>query len=158
MPTALVRLCPEPTPFSRALIGDFLMAAALHQVERVRNFIEVGGIPADAATFDGKPTAICYVVLKPHRELMHYLVSRGARVNQIDAVGMTPLHYAVLGGCEYCISYLVSRGADLNRANFCGNTPLALTLDKPHLRDCREMLERRGASLIPGSPILNRLH
>lgn len=153
----MVKWDPVDTSFNRDVVREFLMAAALHQFERIRNFIEGVGIPPDA-TFGGKPTAICYVVLKPHQALVHYLISRGARANQMDAVGMTPVHYAVLGGCEYCVSYLISLGAQLNEADHCGNTPLALAQGKPKSRGCHELLERRGAGLVPGLPLKQRMH
>ena len=142
---------------SSALIREFLFAAALHQIDRVKNFIEIDGLHPDA-TYRGKPTAICYALLKPNWNLMNYLFIQGAEVNQADSVGMTPLHYAVLGGCEYCLSEVTARGAQVNVGNKCGKTPLAMTLDKPHLSDCREMLTHLGGSLIPGYPAISRLH
>ena len=89
---------------------------------------------------------------------MNYLFIQGAEVNQADSAGMTPLHYAVLGGCEYCLSEVIARGAQINVGNKCGKTPLAMTLHKPHLNDCREMLTHLGGSLIPGYPGVSQLH
>lgn len=133
------------------------MAAALQQFERIQHFIEVEGLHPDA-TFEGKPTAVCYALLKSNIRLVRYLFSKGAQVNQADVVGMTPLHYAALGGCEYCLATVIGLGASLNVANRCGKTALAMTLDKPNLGGCREMLTGHGASVVPGCSVMSRLH
>ena len=129
-----------------ARIQEFLVSAALHQTLRVRHLIEVEGLHPDS-THRGKPTALCYAVLKPNIGLMEYLTGQGADVNHIDGMGMTPLHYAAIGGCEYCAAHLISRGAALNRLNKCGRTPLAEMLERPYSEGCYEFLRRHGAGL-----------
>ena len=74
-------------------VKNFLIAAALQQSELVRYFIEIEGLHPDAK-WDGKPTAICYAVLKKNPPLLMYLLEKGANVNHVDVLGMTPLHYA----------------------------------------------------------------
>ena len=127
-------------------VKDYLVSAALHQLDRVRHFIELQGLHPDT-TSRGKPTALCYAVLKPHHGLMNYVLSKGADINHRDGMGMTPLHYAALGGCAYCLACLINHGARINAENHLGQTPMALTLDKPHLAQSREFLQRYGASL-----------
>ena len=129
-------------------VKDFLVSAALHQVDKVRDYVERIGFHPDTS-YGGKPTALCYSVLKPHHDLMGFLVERGADINHVDRMGMTPLHYAALGGCDYCLAYLVSLGTPLDPVNRCGQTPLALAVDKPRLVNTAEYLRRCGASLDP---------
>ena len=136
---------------------DFLVAAALHQMDRVRGFIETQGLHPDS-TYGGKPTALCYAVLKPYPRLMTYLLDRGADANHTDIMGMTPLHYAALGGCAYCLATLIGRGAVLNRCNKSGATPLAMTLHKPQLESCRDLLLRYGAAMKEIAPAPRRFH
>lgn len=142
---------------AESTIREYLVASALHQIERVRFFVETEGLHPDS-TYRGKPTALCYSVLKPYPCLMEYLCEKGADVNNTDILGMTPLHYAALGGCEYCIGYLIGAGAQLNTANKCGDTPLALTLNRSDLASCREFLQRHGASLARTVPQPPRFH
>ena len=139
------------------IVRELLIAAALHDVNTLRHLIEIEGLPADA-TYAQKPTALCYALLKPHHPMMEYLVGKGADIMYADGLGMTPLHYAALGGCEYCISYLINLGAPINRPNNSGKTPLALTENKPHLVDCREFLQRVGGAYEQSSSVVRKLH
>ena len=132
-------------------VKDYLAAAALHQIDKIRYYIECQGLHPDA-TYGGKPTALCYAVLKPNYELMCYVIERGADANHIDQMGMSPLHYAALGGCERCLASLVRHGAFLNATNRCGQTPLALAMTRPGLAGAMEFLRRCGASLDPAAP------
>lgn len=138
-------------------IKDFLAAAALHQVHKVRDYVERIGVHPDT-TYGGKPTALCYSVLKPHHGLMTYLVEQGADIAHNDQMGMTPLHYAVLGGCDYCLAYLVSVGAPLDPMNRTEQTPLALATNNPRLVSAAEFLRRCGASLDPAVPGARSFH
>ena len=142
---------------AEATLKAFLVAAALHQMDRVRGFIETQGLHPDS-TFGGKPTALCYAVLKPHHCLMEYLLERGASIKHEDMMGMTPLHYAALGGCAYCLATLIGRGAELNRCNKSGATPLALTLHKPQLAASRDLLLRYGAAMEETAPAAPSFH
>ncbi|MEM7210044.1 MAG: ankyrin repeat domain-containing protein [Pseudomonadota bacterium] len=121
------------------VIKRFLAAAALGQVAMVRYFIEQEGLDPDA-TYNGKPTALCYAVLKPNHELLDYLIGLGADLESVDKLGMRPLHYAAMGGCLYCVSYLIAQGAQVNADSHSGKTALTVTEGKPHLAECREYL------------------
>lgn len=131
------------TPHSN--IREFLTAAALQQIEMVRYFIEIEGMHPDA-TWDGKPTAICYAALQRNTELLRYLAERGAAINHADAMGQTPLMYATLAGWEYGVAMLIALGADLDRCNCRGETALALAHRCARGRACRELLFRHGAA------------
>ena len=153
----------EPAPAAReapvaeGVIKDYLVAAALHQLERVRHFIECRDLHPDT-TYGGKPTALCYSVLKPHHALMTYLIGKGADPDRLDQMGMTPLHYAALGGCEVCLAALVVCGAKLSGGNRRGQTPLALALTRPSLAGGAEFLRRCGATLEPSLAGPRRFH
>ena len=122
---------------------QLLIAAALHQTARVRYFIEQLGLCPNS-TYGGKPTALCYVVLKPNHTIMRYLLESGADTSAQDALGMTPLHYAVLGGCQYCVTSLINAGAALNTPARSGKTPLDCALDRLALQPIAHYLVRVG--------------
>lgn len=129
-----------------AVVEDFLIAAALQQPYKIRYYIERIGLHPDT-TREGKPTALGYAALKPNLGLITYYLERGADVNHADAMGMTPLHYAAMGGCAACLACLVSGGADINRRNRGGETPLASALYRARRRSqrCVELLRCYGA-------------
>lgn len=126
------------------LVVEFLMSAALHDLEAVKRFIEEKGIHPDA-TVGKKPRALCYSVLKPHIPLMTYLLAKGARPNSVDGMGMTPMHYAAMGGDEYCMAFLVSRGARIDMQNAMGETARDICERVPRLANSREYLVSLGA-------------
>ncbi len=105
----------------------FLLAAALDQAEVVIDCVSGGRIPVDA-TWSGKPTALCYAALNGNAELLSYLLLAGADVGFRDALEMTPLHYAALGGCEACWRSLCAMGASPTARNRYGRSPTALRL------------------------------
>ncbi|MEM7171378.1 MAG: ankyrin repeat domain-containing protein [Pseudomonadota bacterium] len=138
-------------------IKDFLMSAALHSLEKVKFYVEDRGLHPDT-TYGGKPTALCYAVLKPNRPLLNYLLDQGADSNHVDQMGMTPLHYAALGGCIYCLSSLVNVGAKLNEFNRCGETALALALNRQNSPEGIDYLIRSGASMEKQESVIKTFH
>ncbi len=131
-------------PIDPELVDDFLVAAALQQLHRIRHYIERVGLHPDC-TRVGKPTALCYASLKPNITLVEYYLEKGADVNQADAIGMTPLHYAAMGGCVMCLSRLIAAGARINTRNRSGETPLAAAVHRARCRETAELLKRHGA-------------
>ena len=130
---------------TESTIKQYLVSAALSEIDMVRYFIETVGLHPDT-TFGGKPTTLCYAALKRDGPLLEYLHVWGADVNSCDLMGMRPIHYATLGGCLHCLAYLMHNKADVNRMNHSGKTALGLCEGKPHLVECRELLRRSGAS------------
>jgi hypothetical protein len=139
------------------IIKEYLISAALQKTEMLCYFIEAEGVHPDA-TWNGKPTALCYAAMKRNTRLVTYLIDKGADVNYADALGMTPLHYAMLGACICTAACLIARGAILNVVNLAGKTPLALTTDSSERRDCYELLLRYGASLEAVPAAARRFH
>ena len=109
----------------QARIREYLLAAALHQEHVVRSYIEDYAMHPDA-TMGGKPTALCYSLMKPNIKLAKYLLEQGADHQSVDALGMTPLHYAAMGGCPACVFALLRRGAARAALNCKGETPVDL--------------------------------
>ena len=137
---------------------EFLLCAALQQTERVIYFVEIMGFHPDT-TFNNKPTALTYAATNRDRLLLEHLVGSGADVNHGDGIGLTPLHYAVIGGCDYCLSYLIGSGAYLNSRAVNGQTPLALAMHrygKKH--ECVSLLLCHGANLSGKQPGSKQFH
>ena len=140
-----------------APVRDYLIAAALQQIELVRYFIEVEGLHPDV-TWNGKPTAISYAAMQRNATLLEYLCDSGADVNRADALGMTPLMYSTLAGWTYGVAYLIAQGAELNRVNGRCETALLLARQSANRAECAELLYRHGARDCHGPPEAWRFH
>jgi ankyrin repeat protein len=113
-------MCYDPETIKR-----YLISAALNEAEMVCDYIESLGVYPDA-TWGGKPTALCYAAMHGNAPLVTFLLERGADANHRDALEMTPLHYAALGGCLVSSRLLIAAGADGGRLNRFGKAPGAL--------------------------------
>ena len=65
------------------------------------------------------------------------LVTRGADVNSRDAMGMTPLMWAVYKGRQTTVVYLLENGADIHTKNNDGYTALMLAHARAKSGDAR---------------------
>ncbi len=147
----------QESVIQESTIKEYLISAALQKLEMVYYFIEAEGLHPDA-TREGKPTALCYAAMKRNTQLLNYLIEKGADVNHRDVLGMTPLHYAVLGGCNCTMAKLIAEGAMLNRMNHAGDTPLAIAMRCEQRSHCREFLQRYGAALAAVPASAKRFH
>jgi ankyrin repeat protein len=59
-------------------------------------------------------------------DVMKALVEKGADVNAVNDLGMTPMHYAVQRGVDRIIEYLASKGARFDTKNKQGRSPADL--------------------------------
>ena len=59
-------------------------------------------------------------------DVMKLLVEKGADVNAVNDLGMTPMHYAVQRGVDRVIEYLASKGARFDVKNKQGRSPVDL--------------------------------
>ncbi|NWW76037.1 PP16A phosphatase, partial [Climacteris rufus] len=118
-----------------------LEAAARHDAEEVRQFLE-SGISPDLCNEDGL-TALHQCCIDDSLPLVQLLLDAGATVNARDTELWTPLHAAATCGHLRLVRLLVQRGADLLAVNSDGNMPYDLCEDEATL-DCLEsaMAER----------------
>ena len=91
-----------------------------------RNPVQI--VPADihAETHDGTPLHLSTRDLNVIRTTK--LLEQGAKVNAVDNLGMTPLHWASLKGHVELIRLLLFYGADVNARDsfFGGATPVGV--------------------------------
>lgn len=84
----------------------------------------------------------------PDRDVVSYLVKRGANLEVRDASGDTPLLLAVRGGHLRTARHLVDRGADVNALDGAGRS--ALSLAETHAQpEMAALLRRYGALAKP---------
>lgn len=59
--------------------------------------------------------------------ILRILLENGAKLNEQDSLGKTPLHYASEMGRTRCIPYLLQKGASVDIRDKLGKTPLDLS-------------------------------
>ncbi|NXF00062.1 PP16A phosphatase, partial [Menura novaehollandiae] len=112
-----------------------LEAAARHDAEEVRQFLE-SGISPDLCNEDGL-TALHQCCIDDSGPVVSVLLDAGADVNARDTELWTPLHAAATCGHLRLVQLLIQRGADLLAVNSDGNMPYDLCEDEATL-DCLE--------------------
>ncbi|QQR49312.1 ankyrin repeat domain-containing protein [bacterium] len=73
------------------------------------------------------------------QQLRIFLVN-DVNVNEKDARGQTPLHYACLGGHVECVKILIENSANINEKNQVGYAPLHIASSYGHVGCMRELL------------------
>ncbi|MBN1550377.1 ankyrin repeat domain-containing protein [bacterium] len=87
--------------------------------------INHGANPNAQNTYLGE-TPLQSAILSNNRNIVEYLVSRGADVNLTDFSGSSPLHYAAANHHADIIKVLLQNGAKINTTNSNGMSPLHL--------------------------------
>jgi uncharacterized protein len=78
------------------------------------------------------------------RDVIDFLLKRGASLDSQDEDGNTPLHIAILNDQRVVVKYLINRGARLDISNKASLTPLALAIAQ-HKPNIERLLRQFGA-------------
>lgn len=98
-----------------------------------------GCVSFDGETIEGAPPLWC-AAAAGYLEIVHFLVSKGADVNQTTLTNSTPLRAACFDGHIKIVKYLVSKKADIEIANRHGHTCLMIACFKGHLQIVKYLL------------------
>ena len=79
-------------------------------------------------------------------DMVNFLLNAGAMVNEKDAYGDSPLHYACFCGHKAVVALLVDRGADPMRVSADGKPPVQSAEEEGHA-EVVELLKSKGAKL-----------
>ncbi|XP_039511576.1 protein phosphatase 1 regulatory subunit 12C isoform X2 [Pimephales promelas] len=75
-------------------------------------------------------TALHQACIDGSMEMVEFLLSQGAKVNQVDSEGWTPLHVAASCGNLEITEFLLQQGASLCTVNCDGDVPLDIAEDE----------------------------
>lgn len=124
----------------RAALRD---AALKANVPRVKQLLKKS--PGVLKTANGRGV-LCMAAFSGNRELVLYLLSQGANVNERDVDGSTPLYHAANAGSRPLTELFLARGAKVNQARRDGWTPLHAGVASGE-RPVVELLLSKGANL-----------
>lgn len=106
-----------------AAASPLIRAAGIGDLGIVRLLVEAGAPVNDPCECDGAESALWTAVSFGHRDVVEYLLERGADPNDAAFAGATPLHAAVLTGHHDLTGVLLDAGADPERADEGGRRP-----------------------------------
>lgn len=86
---------------------------------------------------DNDPERCCIKQVK----ILELCLKRGANVNSVNKVYVTPLHWAVLSNCPMNVSTLIKHGANVNAYNEFRHTPLYYTIWNRYIEMAKILLE-----------------
>jgi ankyrin repeat protein len=121
-----------------------LSTALLTRNTLVAGYLVKQGVPLD-------PNAILQKAVRQgqaDRDVIDFLVKRGAELDRQDPQGNPALHLAILNGRRVIAKYLINKGADINLVNSAGKSPLALANELGE-KDIERMLIDFGAVITP---------
>ncbi|XP_075351527.1 protein phosphatase 1 regulatory subunit 16A [Mycteria americana] len=119
-----------------------LEAAARHDAEEVRHFLQ-SGVSPDLCNEDGL-TALHQCCIDDYGDVVTVLLEAGADVNARDSELWTPLHAAATCGHLRLVQLLIQRGADLLAVNSDGNMPYDLCEDEVTLDRIETAMAEQG--------------
>jgi ankyrin repeat protein len=127
-----------------------LVTAIKHgNIEKVKSI--VGKNPKLVySTYQGATPLHWAVSWSPKKEVVVFLIEKGADVNAKDENGRTPLHWAVNWGYKEVVELLIEKGSDVNAKDESGRTPLHEAVAWGHLKErggLVELLIEKGADV-----------
>ncbi|XP_072539541.1 protein phosphatase 1 regulatory subunit 12C [Salminus brasiliensis] len=92
-------------------------------------------------------TALHQACIDGSMEVVSFLLSQGANVNQVDSEGWTPLHVAASCGNMEITEYLLQQGASLSLVNCDGDVPLDIAEDETMEALLQQHTRKQGVDL-----------
>jgi ankyrin repeat protein/beta-lactamase regulating signal transducer with metallopeptidase domain len=125
--------------------SDFHTAAWLGDLNRVKRFVEQG-IDVNAKDDQLNWTALHWATFTGQKNIVGFLLIRGAKVNAKGEFSCTPLHYAAGGDERELVELFLAKGAEVNAKGNSDETPLHHAASKGS-RDIVALLIANGADV-----------
>ena len=145
-PCLLVVTCAAALPAAEQSVGDqFVIAIERGNLADVRALVEAGNSADTPIEYgENKTTPLLKAAWNGRRDIVKYLLSKGAAVNGRDSDGQSALQEAAVRGFDDVVEVLLQAGADAKAEDKRGNTPFGAALFNGHL-DVAEILLKAGA-------------
>src|SRR5215813_4689452 len=142
---------------SRGARLDLEAAAGSGRIDGVRKFVSEDGTLREGATAKQRQRGFLWACEYGHREVVEYLLGRGADLHDMTGTDETALHWAVIGGQLELIARLLESGASLEARNGYDGTALGQALwsavNDPAIDyfPVVQLLLKAGAKVEPGA-------
>ncbi len=120
------------------------LGASMGLKEMVELAVNAGADVNARAGFRQKKTLLHEAVESGRKELVQYLLDKGANINAKDRRGWTPLHMAAAAGRIEIVKLLLAKGADVNVGDIRGGTALWYANEQGN-EEIVELLRSHGA-------------
>jgi len=127
----------------KKLDDDLVKAALRGNLDEASRLVEQGA-HVDAASWKDQP--LHFASANGHRDVVAFLLAKGAKANAASSNGWQPLHYAAMGGYGDVIKLLLEHGADPTAENYEGRTPAALCRNEEFIPLLEEAAARKRAA------------
>lgn len=129
----------------RTLGDEFASAIDRGDVLAVKALVEDGANPDTPIAYgENKVTPLARAAGRGKRDIVRYLLSKGAKVNAPTTDGETALMEAVKSGFDDIVTMLIAAGADIKARDGRGNTAFSLAVFGAHL-EIADALIAKGA-------------
>ena len=113
--------------------SPLVVAVVNGHLSLVQLLVEQQGADIHQAVDDrGRMAPLCAALTAEQWHVASYLITKGARVDQMDCKGTTHLISAAYNGRMAAVKYLVIHGADKQHHNVYGVTPLEAATSQGH--------------------------
>ena len=122
---------------------DIHKAAGQGDLAKVRKYLEKNPELLNAKDVQGN-TSLTLAANSGQKEVVQYLITKGADLDSSNTYKYTPLHYSILRRHIGIAEMLIEAGADLNIPNVWGYTPLHTCAGRNFLKEAKFLIEHKA--------------
>ncbi|KAL3852373.1 hypothetical protein ACJMK2_016026 [Sinanodonta woodiana] len=114
-----------------------------NKLDHLKALLKKSPQQVDFKVADGDRTGLQLASHEGHIEIVKFLIKQNADVNLADAVGDTPLHYAVFGKQPEVVEILInSKGIKINSQNKAGVVPVHVAVNTADISTLKLLVEQ----------------
>ena len=133
--------------FYEEIHKDLIQALEKGLIEDVKSILSNFMVDVDCAIGIHGYTSLLMASSHGHKNLVDFLLDKGADPNKANSGGWTPLHFSIYRRHDYVVQLLLQRGSDPNTQAAYGDSPLYWAAYNGN-KFVAELLINRGANIL----------